>query len=250
MNGNDHLRQTLEYYKQQLQKKIEEIAPLQLMIRQLERELGESSSTTDISEAASGAAFQAVQNFSSERGTDVRPDEFFGMSHNEAAKAYLSKVGRAISLDELVAALKKGGAQVGGATPKKSLYVSLMRSPIREFVSPSENHIGLRSFYPGLPKGDKSPKAGKAKKGKPKKKLRPMKKADKVETAAEAPAKEVPIALESIMKDGKARKPEAILTALEATLGHPVKKISVTGTLQGKRYQKLETGEYQLVSVQ
>src|SRR5580700_8706080 len=175
MNGNDHLKQTLDYYRQQLQKKMEEMVPLQIMIRNLERDLGESSTTPDLSEMASGAGFQPT-SFGSDRSTDIRPDEFFGMSHNEAAKVYLGKIGRAVSLDELVTALKKGGAQVGGATPKKSLYVSLMRNPLREFVSPSENHIGLRSFYPGLPKGEKAAKSGKAKKSKPRKKLRPMKK--------------------------------------------------------------------------
>lgn len=264
MNGNDHLRQTLEYYRQQLQKKMEELVPLQLMIRNLERDLGESPSVPDAPELASSAAFQPLA-FGGDRSADIRPDEFYGMSHNEAAKTYLTKIGRAISLDELVSALKKGGAQVGGATPKKSLYVSLMRNPLREFVSPSENHVGLRSFYPGLPKGDRAAKATKAKKGKPRKKtLRPMKnskrtasgkKADgtgEIKTAQQnqAPAKEVPIALHSLMKDGKSRSKSEIVKELEANLGHPIAKIAVYGTLKSKQYEKQDNGEYKFVSVQ
>jgi hypothetical protein len=268
MNGTEHLKQTLDYYRQQLQKKMDELAPLQLMIRQLERELGESSSVPDFSEAlsGSGAVFQpSFSPFTSDRSTDIRPDEFFGMSHGEAAKAYLAKIGHAVSMDELVAALKKGGAQLSGATPKKSLYVSLMRNPLREFVSPSENHIGLRSFYPGLPKTEKAAKSNKAKKSKPRGKSRPLKKAGMSHKTTDSPAKTtaskdagleqdkgkvIPMALQALMKDGKARTQESIMKELEQKLGHPVAKIAVFGTLKSKQYQKLSTGEYSLVAIQ
>jgi hypothetical protein len=269
MNGNDHLRQTLDYYRQQLKNKLDELGPLQLMIRQLERELGESSGAgSDLSDLASGAAFQTptIPTFSSERpSSDIRPDEFFGMSHNEAAKTYLGKIGRAVSMDELVAALKKGGAQLSGATPKKSLYVSLMRNPLREFVSPSENHIGLRSFYPGLPKTEKNARLNKAKKGKPRKKQSatkhskaPVKNAAATKTKSvsqatspkQEPTKGIPTALSALMKDGKARSKENIVKELESNLGHPIPKIAVYGTLKGKQYEKQDNGDYRFVSVQ
>ena len=257
MNGTEHLRQTLDYYKQQLQKKLEELSPLQLMIRQLERELGESSNATDLPESSSSglsAGLPAYTPFTTERSTDIRPDEFYGMSQSEAAKAYLKKVGRAISLDELVAALNKGGARVGGASPKKTLYVSLMRNPLREFVTPSENHIGLRAFYPGLPKAEKAAKTGKAKKGKPRKKLRPMKKSTsaptskaadtaktKMSNTGSAPLKTV---IHEIVGHGEPKTVDEIIKAVEGKLGK-VSKIAVHGTLRSKEFRQVE-GKYQV----
>jgi hypothetical protein len=230
---------------------LEELAPLQLMIRQLERELGESTGTPDLPEVTGTA--QPGINFSAGRSPDIRPDEFFGMSQSEAAKAYLNKVSKAVSLDELVTALNKGGAKVGGASPKKTLYVSLMRNPLREFVSPSENHIGLRSFYPGLPKVEKAAKNGKGKKKKPRKKLRPMKSKDaapvaNAESGKAEQSKEIPTALQALMKDGKARKGEDIVKELETNLGHPVPAIAVYGTLKSKLYAKQENGEYRFAA--
>ena len=58
-------------------------------------------------------------------------------------------VGQAVSLDEIVEALNKGGCKVGGADPKRTLYISLVRNT-REFVPPQAGYIGLRKFYPNL----------------------------------------------------------------------------------------------------
>ncbi len=164
MDANDHLRKTLEYYRQQLHQKfvdmrpqLEQIRSLELMIRQLERELGEAPSS-DVSQSplALSDNFSVSDSASTKNGSTtamgVRPDEFFTMTQSEAAKAYLKKVGHAISFDELVAALRKGGAQLGGADPKRTLYVSLARNPRKEFVWPSADHIGLSEFYGGRPR--------------------------------------------------------------------------------------------------
>jgi hypothetical protein len=256
MNGAEHLRQTLDYYRQQLQKKLEELAPLQLMIRQLERELGDSSNTPDLSDLATGgtsAGLPPFAPFGAERSTDIRPDEFYGMSQSEAAKAYLKKVGRAISLDELVSALNKGGAKVGGASPKKTLYVSLMRNPLREFVTPSENHIGLRAFYPGLPKTEKSAKTGKAKKGKHGPKPRGIKRgsaASKPTPAAgkakagdtnSTPLKDL---IHEIVGRGDPKTVDEIVREVEGKLGK-VSKIAVHGALRSKAFRQVE-GKYQV----
>jgi hypothetical protein len=147
MENLEHLRKTLEHYRQQRQQKLDEIRAIDLMIRQLEIDLGETP-TVDESidrEELSPANLNRAVGVRSIGG--IRPDEFFGMSQNDAAKAYLRKVGRAISMDELVAALQKGGAKLGGADPKKTLYVSMSRNPKKEFVWPSKDHIGLAEFY-------------------------------------------------------------------------------------------------------
>ena len=140
----EHLRKTLEHYRQQRQQKLEEVQGVDLMIRQLERDLGDSpteetSLPSDDPNPTNLPRFRVVSS--------IRPDEFFGMSQNDAAKAYLRKMGRAISMDELVTALQRGGAKLGGADPKKTLYVSMSRNPKKEFVWPSKDHIGLAEFY-------------------------------------------------------------------------------------------------------
>jgi|SRR5882724_7787819 len=143
MNETDHLRKTLEHYRELRQQKLQELRPIEMMIRQLELDLGEGSSV-ESGDEISDSSLAAVAKLGS---TSIRPDEFFNLSQSEAAKAYLRKIGHAILFDELVTALRKGGAKLGGADPKKTLYVSLARNPRREFVWPSKDHIGLSEFY-------------------------------------------------------------------------------------------------------
>jgi hypothetical protein len=115
------------------------------MIRQLERDLGEASTVENPSVAPDMGTSKSglhPMNF-------IKPDEFFGLSQSDAAKAYLRKVGHAVPFEELVIALRKGGAKLGGADPKKTLYVSLARNPRKEFVWPSTDHISLSEFYEG-----------------------------------------------------------------------------------------------------
>ena len=144
MDEKDHLRKTLEHYRQQRQQKLDELRPIELMIRQLEIDLGE---TPTVESATNPATIIAAAPKSVGSIGPIRPDEFFGMSQSDAAKAYLRKVGHAIPFEELVVALRKGGAKLGGADPKKTLYVSLARNPRKEFVWPSSYHISLSEFY-------------------------------------------------------------------------------------------------------
>ena len=51
MDNNEHLHKTLEHYRQQRQQKLDELRPIELMIRQLELDLGEAPTGG----AASGA---------------------------------------------------------------------------------------------------------------------------------------------------------------------------------------------------
>jgi|SRR5579863_633067 len=147
MEDKDHLRKTLEYYRTQRQQKLEEARSFEPMIRQLERDLGEISSL-EAGEVISIATDGSVSRMGGLSPLhSLRPDEFFAMSQSDAAKAYLRKVGFAIPFDELVSALRKGGARLGGVDPKKTLYVSLARNPNKEFVWPGKDHIGLREFY-------------------------------------------------------------------------------------------------------
>lgn len=146
LNESDHLRGTLEHYRQQRQQKLRELRTIEMMIRQLENDLGEPPSVDyDADEPETPRVISSATI--TVRSTPIKPDEFYGMTQSEAAKAYLKRIGHAIPFDELVSALKRGGAKLGGADPKKTLYVSLARNPRKEFVWPSEDHISLSEFY-------------------------------------------------------------------------------------------------------
>jgi len=151
MSNLDALRAALEHYQQQradVEKEYQNrLRAIDLMIWQLKRDLGEA--TNDEPPTADGIPLvSATGAAQSGISVPVKPDEFFRMNQTDAARAYLKKVGRSISFDELVAALRKGGAKLGGADPKKTLYVSLARNPKKEFVWPSKDFIGLDEFYP------------------------------------------------------------------------------------------------------
>lgn len=146
MAETEHLRKTLEHYRQQRQQKIDEIRAMELMIRQLERDLGEQPSA-DMAIADPDELNVVNLGRGIGKSSAVRPDEFYGMSQNDAAKIYLRKVGHAIAVNELVSALQRGGAQLGGADPARTLYVSMSRNPKKEFVWPSKDHVGLKEFY-------------------------------------------------------------------------------------------------------
>jgi hypothetical protein len=155
MDSREHLTQTLEYFRQQKEAKLQEILRLDVMIHDLERELGETPSNAITLDLTSPSVSGYVPN-SGVPTASMRPDEFFGMSQTDAARAYLKKIGRATSLEQILEGMKRGGAHVGGADPKNTLYVSLMRNPKQEFIKVGDGFIGLREFYPNLPKASKS----------------------------------------------------------------------------------------------
>jgi hypothetical protein len=151
MSTNDPLRAALEHYRQRRSGILEELRKIELTIRQLESDTGEGSDDRAENYSPIPADSLAEKTFvSSGKGVpSVRHDEFFGMTQSEAAKAYLTKVGHAVSMDQLVEALQSGGCKVGGVSAKRTLYISLVRN-IRDFVPVSSGVIGLRAFYPGL----------------------------------------------------------------------------------------------------
>lgn len=145
MGDQEHLRRTLEHYRQLKQQKLDEARSFDPIISQLERDLGEAASVDATS--VEGQSPAESTSIATRILPIVRPDEFYGMSQTEAAKAFLKKTGHAIHFAHLVSALQRGGAKLGGADPQKTLYVSLARNPKKEFVWPSKDHIGLKEFY-------------------------------------------------------------------------------------------------------
>ena len=93
MADTDHLKQTLEHYRQLRQQKLdqvkEELTPIELMIRQLERDLGETSNgdIPALSVSASDS-FTFSDSASVNKMPSIRPDEFFTMTQSEAHLRY------------------------------------------------------------------------------------------------------------------------------------------------------------------
>jgi hypothetical protein len=156
MIETDHIKKTLEHYRNLRNAKIEELKPqldeirgYELLIRKLADDLNEPANVETINVATATApgstTLVAPKNGAGRR--TLKPDEFFQMSQSEAARAYLKMVGHSISMDELVSALQDGGAKVGGVDPKRTLMVSLKANPKKEFVWPNKDHIGLAEFY-------------------------------------------------------------------------------------------------------
>jgi len=159
----DVLKNARNLYIQQFRGKAEEMRPLIQRIHALDQDIGEA---TDLNQILSEVAALTTETGMTSTGTGtaatglrpkLRPDEYMGKTVSEAATLYLEKVGHAVSMDELLDALKRGGRPIKGATPKKSLYISLVRS--REFIPiPGQTgFLGLRKFYPnrGLDKKGK-----------------------------------------------------------------------------------------------
>jgi hypothetical protein len=252
MADDDHLRQTLDYYRQLRQQKFdrlrEELAPIELMIRQLESDLGESPSgdSTPLAQASNGSMSLAEFPLSG-KGPTIRPDEFFTMTQSEAARLYLKKVGHAVSFDELVAALRKGGANLGGADPKRTLYVSLARNPLKEFVWPSEGYIGLSEFYGRTPKAvTPRQRAGKHPPKRRRHKSKPAAGPAKTTDAKKAsPDNE---AMQELMKDGQPRTAAEIIAALEEKLGRTPDRMAIVGSLNSKKRFEKDGDHYKAVA--
>ena len=86
-----------------------------------------------------------------EKGTKtsfkILPDTFFNKTHPDAAAEYLKMVGHAVQIDEILAALKKGGAAFKGGDHRSSLYTQLIRGT-RRFVKIGDDAVfGLVSKY-------------------------------------------------------------------------------------------------------
>jgi hypothetical protein len=176
MASNESMRETLEHFRQQRLNKLEEIRQMESTIRQLERELGDDQTGFAADMQISASAEQNGKSIplasTTQRKANIQGDEFFGLSQPEAARRYLKKIGQAVSVDEILEALRKGGCKVGGADPKKVLYICMVRDT-RNFIKLPNGMIGLRDFYAdrNLNKfnADKKAKPPKRKRGRPRK---------------------------------------------------------------------------------
>jgi hypothetical protein len=82
----------------------------------------------------------------------VQPGEFYGLGALKAAKRFLKKRGKPASIDEIVTAVKAGGATVPSVD---KLRVSLSRST-SDIAKVGPDHYGLLEFYPHVTRGKKA----------------------------------------------------------------------------------------------
>ena len=119
-------------------------------IAELDQEIGDETDLASVSgelAAQVSSAAPAQIGVSGGARPKLRDDEFTGMTYQNAARSYLERIGFAVSMEELLDALRAGGLPVGGVNPKKTLYISLVRG--REFkpVPGKPGMLGLKSFY-------------------------------------------------------------------------------------------------------
>jgi len=274
MESQDSLRQTLKYFEQQLQKKLDELQPMVQTIRQLEQELEvEAEDSAILNLPIFTAGLNTERNtYANSKRLDIRPDEYFTKSHGEAARDYLTRVGHAVALDELLDVLRMGGCKVGGIDPKRTLSVALLRNNWQDFVSVGNGYIGLRSFYGNAKSsGSKTtaknkPKVKQSRNGrvtakvkavKPKKKqtskLKPRNVPERKRIVVPEDVKQpelspVRVAIREFMQDGELHTADSIIQAMSEKLGQAVKPISIHGTLRnGKEFEKVGN-QYKLVA--
>lgn len=124
----------------------------------------------------------------------VREQEFAGMSPAKAARAFLLKIGRHEKTPTIIAAIRKGGVEVGGKTPIPAMYTALARHSA--FVSLGKNYWDLAERRPDLGRA----KSEKAEKRKPKKKPTAAAKqaSQSTKQPEQNPARRAPVTRESV----------------------------------------------------
>lgn len=145
-----------ELKRQLLDKWLAQRDDLTKLIEALQRDLGQSSESTgngNVAITPLAGGLRASGQLSTVH-LQVKPGEFYGMSHTEAAQAYLRKVGHAVHVDKILEVLQAGGVKMAGKTPKANLYTALVRGTKR-FVLVSPGTFGLAEFYPARKVVDK-----------------------------------------------------------------------------------------------
>lgn len=136
----------LEKYRQDRHQLIFDLRVLNSTIRKIEADLEEGTQETEHIDAF----FTDKREEKPGRSVEITPGEFLGKSHGDAARSYLERLGVALSLDQILDVLKRGGCKVGGVNPKRTLYISLVRNTKDFVLVPPDGFIGLRKFYPDL----------------------------------------------------------------------------------------------------
>ena len=93
MATNEFLKESLAHFKQQRQSKLEELQAIDVTIRQIQKQLGETPDEPDAYNLPP-AAQEPKPPVTGQSAGNYKPraDEFFGMSQADAARTYLWEV--------------------------------------------------------------------------------------------------------------------------------------------------------------
>lgn len=274
MSNSDSIREAIERLTQQEKKLVGELSELRVTIRTLKRTAGmevgageELPSVDSVGAVIQDAAASPAPANNGGRAT-IRPDEFFGATHAEAARRYLKRVGHAVSFAELVDVLRRGGCKLTSSEPEKVLWISLVKNS-KDFVPPQPGYVGLKEFYPARARAKQSNdrKATKAKRPArkngvksnhaPKQAAKPKaeradasKKGNGPEASRETKGpKQIPLAVHEFMRDKEFHGLDEIVGAVRKKLGDSILPLSVRGALSSKKsFEKNESGMYRLLS--
>jgi hypothetical protein len=272
MSNSDSIREAIDRLTQQEKKLVGELNELRVTIRTLKRTAGMEVGSVEGENADSQGAFAPDAVVSPTPGSNggrptIRPDEFFGTTHADAARRYLKRVGHAVSFAELVEVLRKGGCKLTSSEPEKVLWISLIKNS-RDFVPPQPGYVGLREFYPTKARAKQvnDRKATKARRpvkknnaksnhasGKtpsPKMSDKSPKKGNSAGAQSEVKApKQIPLAVHEFMRDKQFHGLDEIVGAVRKKLGDSILPLSVRGALSSKKsFEKNEAGMYRLLS--
>ncbi len=151
----DHIRQTVDELKGNLLPLVTEVQNSLVLINLMEQRYGLPLTTLeDLAQDAEGAGQPPRETALGHievrpRGPNIgaiRPDQYLGHPPLDAAKIYLAQLGHAASIDDITAAVQKGGAAIDGPKWKESLEMSLLRS-VYDVIKVQEHTFGLIKFY-------------------------------------------------------------------------------------------------------
>jgi hypothetical protein len=149
----EYARQAIDDLRQSVMRKMNEMTETLQGLNALERNY--NLPLTDIGEFVTTVTPPETQLFDSKRESHapskpsnvaILPDTYLGAPPLDAAKHYIGSVGHAVSFEEIVAAVTKGGAATVGPNWRDALEISLMRSG-QEVVKVAEKTYGLVRFY-------------------------------------------------------------------------------------------------------
>jgi hypothetical protein len=273
MSNTDSIREAIERLSQQEKKLAGELNELRVTIRTLKRTAGVEVGGEEIESADSQVAVipdaggSPIPGSNGGRST-IRPDEFFGATHAEAARRYLKRVGHAVSFAELVDVLRRGGCKLTSSEPEKVLWISLVKNS-KDFVPPQPGYVGLKEFYPARARAKQSNdrNATKAKRParkngvksnhSPKQAAKPKterpdtsKKSNGSQLKPETKApKQIPLAVHEFMRDKQFHGLAEIVGSVRKKLGDSILPLSVRGALSSKKsFEKNDAGMYRLLS--
>jgi len=155
---SDTLRNAKEEVRQQLVDALEDIKedPRIVQITKLHQGLNTLEALTEGPKTSLKDLIAEVLGLDSESALSVQPGEFFGRDQLKAAKMYLKRKGKnGASFDEIVRAIKAGGAKV---TSEERLRVSLGRSTL-DIAKVGLEHYAMLEFFPHALRGGKRRKA-------------------------------------------------------------------------------------------